>query len=219
MPAPVLEKVEIPTKLTRMNGTLLTSDDPPWSRQLFTNETETHWHTFDLPWTLALSADEVRQLGKDPATVANFTEDWGFGENSYMAQIDVFHQLHCLNQLRTVAFKDHPHNPKEPPKGHGKLWWMHLEHCVDMLLQNLICNANVDLITLQWMETQPHPMPDFAIDHQCRDLETISRWQEKVGVDFEGLMTVEMPENAHVVPVESHYWDLFGVNGSNHFDE
>ena len=73
-----------------------------------------------------------------------------------------------------------------------------------MLLQNLRYNANVDLITLQWMETQPHSMLDFAIDHQCRDLEAISRWQEKVGVDFEGSMTVKMPEDAHIMPVKKH---------------
>lgn len=115
--------------LTRMNGTLLTPDNPPWSRQLFTSKAEAQWLTFDLPWTLAFNADEVRKLGQCPATVANVTEDWGFGESSYMAQIDVFHQLCCLNQLRTVAFKGHPHNPKRPPKEHGKLWWMHMEHC------------------------------------------------------------------------------------------
>lgn len=67
-----------------------------------------------------------------------------------MAQIDVFHQLHCLNTLRMIAYPDY-YEPGEKCNEHPEMWYVHVNHCVDILMQNIMCNANVDLYTLQWM--------------------------------------------------------------------
>lgn len=38
---------------------------------------------------------------------------------------------------------------------------IHLNHCIDMVLQTLQCSGNVNLITLHWVETQEYPFPDM----------------------------------------------------------
>jgi hypothetical protein len=49
---------------------------------------------------ITISSDEARRLGRDPATIVKAPHDWGFGNDAYPAQIDVFHEIHCLNMLR-----------------------------------------------------------------------------------------------------------------------
>ena len=71
----------------------------------------------------------------------------------------------------------------------------HLSHCIDMLYQNLKCNANADIITSVWMVGQEYPYPDFGIE-KCGDCEKLSEWSHarevpKQLVD-EGM---KMPEN------------------------
>ena len=38
---------------------------------------------------------------------------------------------------------------------------IHVNHCVDILLQGIQCSGNVDLIPLHWVETQEYPFPDM----------------------------------------------------------
>ena len=49
---------------------------------------------------ITINSDEARKLGRDPDVIVKAPEDWGFGEDAYPAQIDVFHEIHCLNMLR-----------------------------------------------------------------------------------------------------------------------
>ncbi|KAH8665683.1 hypothetical protein BGZ61DRAFT_366243, partial [Ilyonectria robusta] len=55
-------------------------------------------------------------------------------------------------------------------------------HCTDILMQHLMCNGNLDIITFNWVETQSNPFPDFAVNHQCRDFDAIYEWQDKHSV-------------------------------------
>src|SRR3954471_9057260 len=61
---------------------------------------------------------------------------------------------------------------------HQELYFTHYDHCVDMLYQNIICTGNTDIITMQWMDTQHHPFPDFSINHQCRDFDSLIQWRK-----------------------------------------
>jgi hypothetical protein len=49
---------------------------------------------------ITINSDEARRLGRDPASIVKAPEDWGFGNDAFPAQIDVFHEIHCLNMLR-----------------------------------------------------------------------------------------------------------------------
>lgn len=49
---------------------------------------------------ITINSDEARKLGRDTNAIVKAPEDWGFGNDAYPAQIDVFHEIHCLNMLR-----------------------------------------------------------------------------------------------------------------------
>lgn len=111
-------------------------------------------------------------------------------------------------QLSYSCALTQPHtHPSEPLPKHGRLWWIHLRHCTDILLQDLLCNANGDLITYQWVETQQNPFPDFSINRKCNDLGPLERWEEehKAGVEW----NVKKPEGLKGVKMEEGYFKIF----------
>lgn len=86
------------------------------------------------------------------------------------------------------------------------MWWLHLSHCVDILYQNLKCNANTDFITLGWIEGDVKPWPDFDVNHKCRSLDAILGWAKDNAVDWGKYEQMPRPKDAHVWPVswEAH---------------
>ncbi|KAH8160582.1 hypothetical protein CIB48_g7683 [Xylaria polymorpha] len=129
---------------------------------------------------ISVSESEIRKLGKDPSLTIQspeswWSESWGDG---YMGQIDVFHQIHCLNMLRQGLITNYNYYWGKkygltPPIQFG----MHLNHCLGTILENLMCHADVDIVTFNWRESQDEPFPDFEIRKQCRDFEAIVDWQ------------------------------------------
>jgi hypothetical protein len=195
--APILDDIEIPTYPKMTNGTVF---PPTWlsiARQDPGPETDAAWAVFEKVLTHAITSDQVRALGKDPSTVAKFEDEyWGLGDDAYMAQMDVFHQIHCINVLRSAAFEDHPQTTKKKEKK-DKMYWIHMHHCVDIALQNIQCHASTDLLTLSWMDSRSKPWPDFSVWHQCRDIDTLVRWQRENAVDPVKFDRMPVPEGAY----------------------
>ena len=48
-----------------------------------------------------------------------------------------------------------------------------------MLLQTLMCHADLDMITSGKVRGAPGPFPDFSVEQKCRDFEEILRWKEE----------------------------------------
>lgn len=69
-----------------------------------------------LEWvrTFPITEADILAIGKDPRTAVKFPPEYGFGDNSYVAQLDIFHQLHCLNALHLIAWSSHRQEKKQP---------------------------------------------------------------------------------------------------------
>jgi hypothetical protein len=80
------------------------------------------------------------------------------------------------------------------------MWWIHLGHCTDILLQNLQCNANTEVLTLAWVEDRDIPWPDFSVNRKCRDFQALVDWQRSNAVDPEKFDKMPVPKNAFVWP-------------------
>lgn len=146
--APILDAQDIALHEVRMNGTLFPPTDPSWSRLPFGDPVgEAMWESFERVPPFPITREQVVALGKDPETVARLEDDyWGMGDDMYIASLDIQHKVHCLNELRKMAFADFGDDaPKK--KTHGQLWWIHLRHCTDMLAQDMLCHADADLVT------------------------------------------------------------------------
>lgn len=98
------------------------------------------------------------------------------GEQGYRVGIEVFHQLHCLNLLRRVTYRDY-YEPLggEFADGAEKLQ-KHTDHCIEVLRLNLQCNADVGLFTFYMIEGDPLAWPQLNSKHVCRDFDAVKAW-------------------------------------------
>jgi hypothetical protein len=77
----------------------------------------------------------------------------------------------------------------------------HLSHCLNIVLQTLLCQPSMGTVTHRWVETQDYPYPDFDIQRKCVNHDAILRWQKKnnVGSD-ERWKEITPPQGAYIYP-------------------
>ena len=205
--APILETITTKTHDVQLNGTLWPTEDMSWSRRDPGDPVgEQMWQSFEVVPTFPITKAQILALRKDPKTKARYSDShWGMGDNAFIASLDVQHKMHCLNELRKMAFADYGNDA--PTKTiHGQLWWLHLRHCTDMLAQDMLCHADADLVTYSWMDTQAHPFPDFSINRRCRSVDDLTTYRDKHSVDMEKYMAMPKPIDANQIPNEPGYY-------------
>ncbi|KAE9374151.1 hypothetical protein N431DRAFT_464439 [Stipitochalara longipes BDJ] len=109
-------------------------------------------------------------------------EDHGTGR--YLASLDVFHQLHCVDLLRKSIHREYYNEHEGSFAGAPEAVVM--EHCVETLRQTLMCHGDMSLLTYNWVEGRDMPYPNFNTIHTCKDWDTLVAWnkQRDVTVDW-----------------------------------
>jgi hypothetical protein len=203
----VFDRFEIP-KISRItNGTLLDTNPPSIWRARIGAEADAAWDEVGskVP-SIAISADEVRAIGKDPELTVKFPEEYGHGPDAYIASIEAFHHIHCLDKLRREISYGHYWEKEEGPAPGSAIHEAHAMHCIDVLLQSLKCTASVDLVTFNWVEGRSMMMPDFANKKVCRDFDALLGWVGETGVAMNEtqLRAMSPPPGARRVPNTLH---------------
>ncbi|KAF9819584.1 hypothetical protein IEO21_02048 [Rhodonia placenta] len=165
-PSPALEAVEYHSTL--FNGSLTY---PSEYRGVPTSEIDAAWDRISTVVAFPITEDELSNTGK-PArpSLAKFVDGKG-----YAAELEVVHQLHCLNMLRKFTYPEYYPRGEDDPD----LYRHHIDHCIEMLRQQIMCAGDVGLITFDWVEGHSAPYPDFNVWHQCRDFGKIQAWHEE----------------------------------------
>ncbi|KAK8876832.1 hypothetical protein PGQ11_001778 [Apiospora arundinis] len=189
----------------KLDGNLFDIPHPsPYRNYLCPNATvESAWQSLEATRTFPITRDAVVKLGKDPATAVQYPSSYGPPyAGRYVAQLDLFHQLHCLNLLRHAAWSEHTHDGRTAKKSYSALHWVHIGHCVEVLRENLGCNANLDVITLNWKQTQDLPWQE---DHAL-PVETSRNFTRPIvdGGDGEGAF--------REVPTSDEYFRIYGID-------
>jgi hypothetical protein len=182
-----------------MNGTLI--DKQSILRQPPSPEVDAAWDRIQTSNPIAISRDNILAMGKDPKDAAKFPESFGFGPEAYIGKVDVFHQIHCLNVLRMNLHHHYEYYFGTSPV--DKLQRLHIAHCIQTLVENLMCTANVDIYTHIWVDAQLRPYPNFNIDHKCRDFDAILDWQERNSIPMNRLKNIRVPDD-YTVHVMNH---------------
>lgn len=125
------------------------------------------------------------------------------GEEGYRVGMEVFHQLHCLNLLRRVTYKEY-YEPlggelsvsREKLQKHtgaiiqfaivslldsnSQSVWQNfgcwIDHCIEVLRLNLQCNADIGIFTLYLIEGDPLAWPQLNSKHVCRNFNKVRQW-------------------------------------------
>jgi hypothetical protein len=196
----VLDLVDIPMKTVQFNGTLFDPDPNPIYRQPPSPEVDAAWEKISVLGAIGITEQDVKRVGKDPSISVTAPGSWELGEKNYLAYVDVFHQIHCLDTLRKAAHYDYYHRGTFGVEGPTNGYWAHVQHCTYMLLQTLQCHADVDVFTYTWVEGQDHPYPDFSANHQCRDFDAVWEWTHANHLDIQQSREYLKPEGVVSMP-------------------
>jgi hypothetical protein len=150
---------------------------------------------------IVISSSDVLSLGKDPALAVKVPVELNYGDDAYIAGMDVFHHLHCLDKLRREISYTHYHEKTEGPSPGSEIHEAHINHCIDVLAQALKCAGSVDIVTFNWVEGHRMPQPDFNNNKVCRDFDVLRDWAKENGIDGDEFFRVarEPPVGAVVV--------------------
>ncbi|KAI0162275.1 hypothetical protein GGR57DRAFT_498616 [Xylariaceae sp. FL1272] len=120
-----------------------------------------------------LKQEERDSLGLESEMPVTYSDE----EGGYMASLDVFHQLHCLDRIRKYVRSDQYTDNANP----GDFQLTHIDHCIDTIREMLMCKADVSVVTYDWIESYGWPWPNFHIGRECRDWSKIVDWTKKPG--------------------------------------
>lgn len=133
---------------------------------------------------VALEDREAQQI-----PVEHRAKIWHGGDEFDFMELGVFHNLHCLNEIRTVLDqrKHEYHNPKigrnrRDGRHHtihtGRV---HLDHCIDQIRQALMCHSDLTPVPMMPVEGMPDTFLGNGEAHTCRDFDAIWKWVEMRG--------------------------------------
>ncbi|KAJ4291991.1 hypothetical protein N0V90_009890 [Kalmusia sp. IMI 367209] len=117
---------------------------------------------------------------------------------NYLANYAFIHQLHCLKRLHQSYFPDYywPDMTEEEKE----LQHEHSLHCLQMLVEAVMCKADETPLTMIWFNESILPGGNRTIAHECVNWDRLLEGMEKNKVDpFEPGLLVH-PKFGPVVP-------------------
>ncbi|KAI4863016.1 hypothetical protein F4820DRAFT_428419, partial [Hypoxylon rubiginosum] len=130
------------------------------SREIDHNWALLHWGRFFL-----LTDDEARD-----AWGPRYKEFWAPKQGGYVAALESFHTVHCLDHIRKAFYPDA--YPTDSPI-HGAL---HRDHCINHLRQTVMCNLDLTPIPSRFWTGIDNNYIDGDRMHTCRNWQKVRDW-------------------------------------------
>ncbi|RYP57813.1 hypothetical protein DL769_009263 [Monosporascus sp. CRB-8-3] len=164
-------------------------------------EVDKAWEEISIfrPLDYQLTDEEYLKVGISPETAARNAPEFGGG---FFLQPEFSHQLHCVNLLRKAShFKYSYYKTHDPDfRDKDETFKVHLDHCVEMLRQFVMCHAEVGLVTAHWIQQRARPWPDFNTKQICRDFDGVLKWTREHQLPESAPMMPLKPEGAKALP-------------------
>ncbi|KAI0891002.1 hypothetical protein F4806DRAFT_484289 [Annulohypoxylon nitens] len=143
-----------------------------------TEEVDAAWKKLLWGRYFSISETEAKQLWGN-----EYQEYWDHHRSGYTAGFDMFHQLHCLNQIRQALHRDvYPETPLHGPE--------HTNHCLDQLRQSIMCWGSTAVVPLKYFEGYGSEYVKTDSLHTCRKFDPIRNF---VSERFNGSLFVPRP--------------------------
>ncbi|KAI1120707.1 hypothetical protein F5Y10DRAFT_272792 [Nemania abortiva] len=137
-----------------------------------TSEQDTAWDNVFSSMYFAASREEVIRAGE---TIDDkMVKVTGGG---YLATLGVYHELHCVRQLRLHLYQDrYYHNLTDKQQAYNR---MHLDHCLEVLRLMVMCYGNIDMFTFESQSLTPQkPTIKSNAKSSCVDWSSLQHWSQ-----------------------------------------
>ncbi|KAI1323299.1 hypothetical protein F5Y16DRAFT_403601 [Xylariaceae sp. FL0255] len=95
---------------------------------------------------------------------------------NYVVTIEVFHSLHCLDELRKTIWPEYYGTLEERYNVSRELATMHQDHCVEALREAIMCGGDITPHSWQYVPGTDHITAKGVGQHSCRDFDAIKKW-------------------------------------------
>jgi len=156
-----------------------------------TDEVDENWdELYDAVGITRIDRDMAKQLPNRTVPIPGDIDH-------YIVGLDVFHQLHCLNNLRKLIWPERYH-VLDMHKESEEAWEdhiNHLDHCVDNLRQALMCHGDISTLYWEWIPESQRALAHAETTHTCRNFDRIWQWafEHKLDGDFDSYVHVADP--------------------------
>lgn len=110
--------------------------------------------------------------------------------------VSMYHQLHCLDGIRSALVTVHEASNKASPEVVSIFG--HVDHCFNFLRQNLLCSADTTLeheTTRSWPDgTIEKGTTSDGVPNRCRDWSHVHRWVKDNNDQWKGIPRYEIEE-------------------------
>ncbi|KAK6213811.1 tat pathway signal sequence [Colletotrichum tabaci] len=105
------------------------------------------------PYTVQITGKEAERISRPTSKISS-------DPDHYITNLDVYHQLHCLNDIRNSTASD-------------------------SIRQSLMCSADVSLVHWYWVPGPGKHFPNATTTHICRKWPKIEEWAVSDRLDEE----------------------------------
>lgn len=134
-----------------------------------TPEQNRAWDKLIRPVYFKATREELERAGESMENKVEL-EDGG-----YLANIGVYHELHCLRQLRFYLYRDMYYaNITEAQENYLH---SHLDHCIETLRLTIMCHGNTGVYSFAWDDPTAHkPATQSNSRSVCVKWSSIETW-------------------------------------------
>ncbi|KAJ4347897.1 uncharacterized protein N0V89_009269 [Didymosphaeria variabile] len=149
------------------------------------NVTREAWTALLQPFYFNASSSEL-STADVPSQTAVRVKNGG-----YLASLGVYHELHCLNQMRNFLYL---RTSSALSASQIDYYHTHLDHCIEVLRLSSMCNADLSLYTFTWPKEENFTFLDAhsKTPRKCVDWTQVEEWSDRRKVEL--APTVIMPE-------------------------
>ncbi|KAI0976245.1 hypothetical protein F4678DRAFT_456568 [Xylaria arbuscula] len=135
-----------------------------------TIEQDAAWNNMFSSMYFAASSEEILKAGG--ALVNGLVEVTSGG---YLATLGVYHELHCVRQLRLYLYEDrYYHNLTDRQRAYNR---KHLDHCLEVLRISTMCHGNADMFLFKVESSVPRkPSILSSAESLCIDWSSLGGW-------------------------------------------
>ncbi|KAJ6595561.1 hypothetical protein DFH09DRAFT_1357509 [Mycena vulgaris] len=136
--------------------------------------------TLDQMWSDLYNFGISRITKEEAARLPNKTHAIPGDDGHYIAELDVFHTLHCLNKVRMALDPDYYSDWRISTTNNWipsqKNATEHVSHCVNWIRQSVMCAGDTSVIVWQWEKSMNASIVKGNVAHTCRKFDRLQDW-------------------------------------------
>ncbi|KAH8891214.1 hypothetical protein GQ53DRAFT_823846 [Thozetella sp. PMI_491] len=129
-------------------------------------------HDIDLAWERLIGGRYIRITEEEAfeAFGESYVEYWDEQRKGFVIGFDMFHTLHCLNEIRKLTPEKLQLTETD---SHARI---HHFHCLSQIRQFIICSGDMTPIPTVYYPASDHNYVDSDVPHTCRNFGRLRDW-------------------------------------------